>query len=241
MSTTVDAVVMTTIVAAATPGQPPSRRRRLSVAGLLVGPLFTVAYLIEGAFRGHGYSPLRHPVSSLSLGPQGWEQTANFVVCGLLVLLSAIGLRRVLRPGPGAVAVPLLVAIWGVGLLGAGVFTTDPVGGYPTAATPITWHGQLHDLAFSLPGFAALTLAMLVAAVAFARRRAGWFALYSALSGVAFAVLFAFATIGFAGADPWASTAGLWQRLCVSVGWLWLALLTAKLRRTPSSMCETVS
>jgi xanthine/uracil permease len=88
----------------------------------------------------------------------------------------------------------------------------------------------VHDLAFSLPGFAALTLATLTAGVAFARRRSGWFALYSALSGVAFAVLFVFATMGFADVDPWTSAAGLWQRLCVSVGWLWLAVLAANRR-----------
>jgi hypothetical protein len=124
------------------------------------------------------------------------------------------------------------VAVWGTGLIGAGIFVTDPVGGYPTAATPVTWHGLVHDLAFSLPGFAALALAMMTAAVACARRRSGAFALYSALSGVAFAVLFAFATMGFSGIDPWTSTAGLWQRLCVSIGWLWLALLALHCRRS---------
>jgi hypothetical protein len=220
-----------TAVAAATPERPPSRSSRLLVAGLLAGPLFTAGYLTEGAFRGHGYSQLRHPVSSLALGSQGWEQIANFGVCGLLVVLFSIGLRRTLRPGPGALAVPLLVAVWGIGLIGAGIFVTDPVGGYPTAASPVTWHGRLHDLAFSLPGFAALAIAMLTASVAFARRRSGWFALYSALSGVAFVVLFVFATMGFAGIDPWISDAGMWQRLCVSVGWLWLTLLAANLRR----------
>jgi hypothetical protein len=76
------------------------------------------------------------------------------------VVLFSIGLRRTLRPGPGALALPSLVAAWGIGLIGAGSFVTDPVGGYPTAASPVTWHGQLHDLAFSLPGFAALTAAM---------------------------------------------------------------------------------
>jgi Protein of unknown function (DUF998) len=211
-----------TRVAAGTPQRPPSRPSRLLGAGLIVGPLFTAAYLIEGVLRGHGYSALRHPVSSLALGSQGWEQIANFELGGLLVVLFAIGLRRSLRPGPGAVAVPVLVAVWGVGLIGAGAFVTDPVGGYPTAASPVTWHGQVHDLAFSLPGFAALTVAMLTAAVALARRRSGWFAVYSGLSAIAFAAMFALATMGFANASD---TAGLWQRLCVSVGWLWLALL----------------
>jgi uncharacterized protein DUF998 len=216
-----------TAISAATPARPPSRPSRLLAAGLLAGPLFTACYLAEGTFRGHGYAQLRHPVSSLALGPQGWEQIGNFVVSGLLVVLFSIGLRRTLRPGPGALAVPLLVAVWGIGLIGAGVFVTDPVGGYPTAATPVTWHGQLHDLAFSLPGFSALILAMVTATVTFARRRSGRFALYSALSGAAFTVLFAFATMGFAGTEPWTSAAGLWQRLCVSIGWLWLMLLPA--------------
>jgi hypothetical protein len=217
-----------TRVAAGTPQRPPSPPSRLLRAGLIAGPLFTVAYLIEGALRGHGYSALRHPVSSLALGSQGWAQVVNFELSGLLVLLLAIGLRRSLRPGPGALAVPVLVAVWGLGLIGAGAFVTDPVGGYPTAASPVTWHGQLHDLAFSLPGFAALTLAMLTTAVAFARRRSGRFAVYSALSGIAFATMFALATVGFADAS---ATAGLWQRLCVSVGWLWLAVLAANRRR----------
>jgi hypothetical protein len=220
-----------TAVSAATPGRPPSRPGRLLATGLVVGPLFTAGYLMGGLFQGRGYSQIRHPVSSLALGPQGWTQTATFVACGLLVVLFSIGLRRSLRPGPGALAVPLLVAVWGTGLTGAGIFLTDPVGGYPTAASPVTWHGRLHDWAFSLPGFVALTLAMLIAGLAFTRRRQRWFALYSALSAVAFAVLFALTTMGFAGTDPWASAAGLWQRLCVSVGWLWLVLLAANRRR----------
>jgi hypothetical protein len=75
---------------------------------------------------------------------------------------------------------------------------------------------------------------MLIASVAFARRRSGPFAWYSALSGVAFALLFVFATMGFSGSDPWTSAAGLWQRLCVSVGWLWLTLLAVHRRRAAS-------
>jgi hypothetical protein len=220
-----------TRVAAATPDRPPSRPSRLLRAGLVAGPLFTAAYLLEGALRGHGYSAVRHPASSLALGPYGWTQVVNFEVAGVLVLLFAVGLRRALRPGPGAVALPLLIAVWGVGLLGAGAFPTDPVGGYPTAAGPVTWHGQIHDLAFSLPGFAALAAAMVTAVLVYARRGAGRLAVYSLLSAVAFVALFAFATIGFSGTEPWAATAGLWQRLCVSVGWLWLGCLAASHRR----------
>lgn len=214
-----------TAVAAATPREPPPRPSRLLLAGLLAGPIFTAAYLLEGAWRGPGYSVRVDPVSALALGPQGWQQIANFLLCGLLVLLFSAGLRRSLRHGPGALVVPLLVAFWGVGLIGAGIFVTDPLGG------PVTWHGQLHDLAFSLPGFAALTLVMLTSAVVFARRRSPRFAIFSALGGVAFAVLFVVTTLGFVGLDPYAQSAGLWQRACVSIGWWWIALLAADRRR----------
>lgn len=214
-----------TAVAAATPQRPPSRPSRLLLAGLLAGPLFTATYLLAPLLRHDGYSVARDPVSSLALGPPGWLQITNFVVCGLLTLLFALGLRRSLQPGPGSRTVPLLVAIWGAGLIGAGAFLTDPLDG------PVTWHGQLHDLAFSLPAFVALTAAMPAAALA---RRSAWFATCSALSGVAFATLFVLATLGFSGTDPWADAAGLWQRWCLSVGWLWLAVLAAHRRRAAS-------
>jgi hypothetical protein len=217
-----------TLIRAATPGRPPRRPNRLLLAGLWAGPLFVVTFLVQGVLR-DGYDSVRHPVSSLSLGPGGWVQIASFLVSGALCLVFAVGLRRSLRPGPGSVAGPLLLAAWGVGLLGAGVFVTDPVSGYPagTPATPVTpsWHGLLHDLAFSLPGFAALAAAMAVFAYAFARRRARGWAVYSGLSGVAFVVLFFLASAGFAQDPRWVSTAGLWQRLMVGVGWLWLGLL----------------
>lgn len=190
--------------------------RRLLGLGLIAGPLFTTTYLVLGAVHGDGYSVVRHPISSLALGPLGWVQVASFLVSGLLLVLFAVGLRR----GLGAVLLPALVAAGGVGLLGAGIFLSDDVG------APITWHGRLHNEAFSLPGFAALTSAMLVAAVVFAGR----FAVYSAVSGVVFAALFVVAILGFTGSAPWSAAAGLLQRLCVSVGWLWVALLALQTR-----------
>ncbi|WP_432993567.1 DUF998 domain-containing protein [Dactylosporangium sp. CA-233914] len=227
-----------TLIAAATPARPPHRPNRLLRAGLLAGPLFVAALLVEQAFR-DGYDPMRHPVSSLALGPTGWTQIVNFLVAGVLCLAFAVGLRRALRPGPGAAAAPLLLAVWAVGLLGAGVFSTDPVGGYPAgtplAPAPPTWHGRLHDVAFSLPGFVALIAAMFVLAYAYARRRTRIWSAYSALSGIATLTLFTLTTIGFAQVGPFAATAGLLQRLTVTVGWLWLALIAARETRADRS------
>src|ERR1700733_3253474 len=68
------------------------RIRGLLRCGLWAGPVFTAVFLAEGTAR-EDYRQLRHPVSSLALGPRGWVQTANFVVTGTLFLAGAAGLR----------------------------------------------------------------------------------------------------------------------------------------------------
>jgi hypothetical protein len=222
-----------TPIATAAPGRPPHRRSRLLAAGVLAGPLFVVTFLVEGVLR-DAYDPIRHPVSSLALGPSGWVQVLNFLVTGLLALALAAGLRRSLRPGPGWRWGPILVGVWAVGLIGAGVFVTDPVSGYPpgTPAQPQqpSWHGILHDLVFSLPAFIALAAACFVMARAFGKRRAPAWAAFSALSGIAFLVFFFLASAGFSQAPGLVATAGLWQRLAVAVGWLWLTALAVRER-----------
>jgi len=226
------------LIAAATPDGVPRRPDRRLICGLLAGPLFVGTFLVSGAFR-DGYDPLRHPVSSLALGPAGWVQVASFLVAGVLTLVFALGLRQSLKPGPGAAAGPILIGVWGAGLVGAGVFLTDPVSGYP-AGTPASpdqpsWHGLLHDLVFSLPGFAGFAAAIFVLAYAFARRHAPAWAVYSGLSGIAFVVLFVLASAGFSQDPRWVSTAGLLQRLTVGIGWLWLTLLAVRqMKAAPS-------
>ncbi|MEU8276205.1 hypothetical protein ACFYOK_11440 [Microbispora bryophytorum] len=57
----------------------------LLAGGLIVGPLFTLTYLAEGAARAH-YKPLRHPVSCLTLGERGacfvfaWPGTRGWAI-----------------------------------------------------------------------------------------------------------------------------------------------------------------
>jgi hypothetical protein len=104
--------------------------RALLVGGVIAGPVFTLAWLIEGATRA-AYSPVRHPVSSLAFGAYGWTQVANFIVASTLSVGLAVGLWRALRPRGGSTWGPLLVSGYGIGLIGAGVFLTDPVSGYP--------------------------------------------------------------------------------------------------------------
>jgi hypothetical protein len=75
---------------ASTPGKS-ARTRGLLRCGQAAGPVFVAAFLLEGGRR-EGYQPLRHPVSSLALGPRGWIQTASFTVTGTLFLAAAAAL-----------------------------------------------------------------------------------------------------------------------------------------------------
>ena len=203
------------------------RTKTLLACGIIGGPLFVATFLVEGATR-VGYNPLRHPVSSLALGDAGWTQSVNFVVAGLLMLVFAVGLRRALRSFGGSIWGPLLVGVWGIGLLGAGVFPTDPVSGYPPGApdrlTQYTWHGVLHDL-FSLSAFVALAAACFVFGRRFAARGERGWAIYSAITGLAFAVAFVLSSAGFGQAEGLVDLAGLFQRIAITIGFGWLTLL----------------
>nr|WP_042180443.1 DUF998 domain-containing protein [Kibdelosporangium sp. MJ126-NF4]CEL14391.1 hypothetical protein [Kibdelosporangium sp. MJ126-NF4]CTQ88756.1 hypothetical protein [Kibdelosporangium sp. MJ126-NF4] len=94
--------------------------RTLLTCGIIAAPLWTAVSLAQAATRS-GYSLLREPLSMLAAGPLGWIQIANFVVAGVLFVLGAIGLRRVL----GRTWAPRLVLVNGVGMIAAGIFTMD--------------------------------------------------------------------------------------------------------------------
>ena len=209
-----------------------SRERPLALRFLLacgaIGPLlFIVMFLIEGATRPN-YNAWHHFVSSLSQGEQGWMQIANFLMCGVLVLCFAIGLRRVLHPGKGSIWGPLLLGIFGLCLIGAGLFVTDPLLGYPPGApsTP-TLHGVVH-IFLSLVAFIALPAACFVLARRFAGDPAwhGW-AFYSLATGILVIVFFIITDV-VASLDP-NGPAGLFQRLSIIIGWGWIALLAFRL------------
>ena len=110
--------------------------------------------------------------------------------------------------------------------------------GYPPGApdrlSGNSWHGALHDL-FSLLGFVALAAACFVFGRRFAGRgKRGW-ALYSAVSGGVFAVLFVLSSAGFAQVEGLEDLAGLLQRVAVAVGFGWLTLLAVHSLRSLSS------
>jgi hypothetical protein len=202
----------------------------------VIGPLlFIVVFLIEGATR-PGYSAWRTHVSYLALSNQGWQQIANFIICGSLIIAFAVGLRRIWPTGRASVWGPLLIGLFGLGLLIAGAFVTDPGGGYPPGAplngTPQTWHGWVHGISGLLLFNVVLPAACFVLARRFAadphNRR--W-ATYSWMTGALILVISIPSTIilpiaenaGFPVLD------GLIQRVEIIIGWVWLALTALRL------------
>ena len=208
---------------------------RFLIAGGAIGPLlFILVFLIEGATR-PGYSAWHNYVSSLSLSDQGWMQVANFLVCGILTLGFAVGLRQVLQTGRGSVWGPLLLGIFSVALIVAGLFVTDPSLGYPPGthgSGPQTLHGTIHGLA-GLIAFSSLPIASFVMARRFAGdpNWKGW-ALYSVVTGVLVLVFFIASTtvsaLDESGVLPGSPT-GLFQRIAIIAGWSWIALLAIRL------------
>ncbi|MEX5303728.1 DUF998 domain-containing protein [Kocuria sabuli] len=197
----------------------------------MAGPVFITTFLATGAVR-DDYDPMRHPVSSLALGPAGWVQQANFCLNGILYLAFAAGLVRTqdrhCPPLPGI----LLVAAAGAGQIGAGIFTTDPVSGYPPGTAPVLagysgTEALIHDLA-AVPVFVGIPAAALIWARAFARHRCRRWARYSGATAVIMLAGFALTSAAFAQAPALAPVGGLLQRLTVGTGMTWLSALAMR-------------
>ena len=193
--------------------------------------LFTVTYVLEGITR-PGYDAGTQPISALSLGPGGWVQQVNFVVFGILLVLSAVGWYRFLAPGRAAIWFPLIQGINGLCLIGVGVFSMDPFPGYPPGATlaASTVHGTLHS---SLAWVLIITLAM--GCLAFAQYARvllhwrGWF-VYSLITGILILIFWGAFVQGangtIAGLVP---PTGLTERLSAGSHALWMCLLVVTL------------
>ena len=206
------------------------------VAGVVAPLLFTAVWLIDGATRS-GYDPMRHQVSLLSLGDRGWVQVASFFLTGVLVLAFARGIREVLRAGAGRRVIPGAVALCGVGFLLAGVFSTQPMFGYPPGtpdglAATVTLTDAIHLLAAML-----LFAGLFALPVALARR---WWLAGDRRWAIASAIVagVVFLTFGLSGGGPSGellvpAASGLLQRVSLVAGLGWILVLAVRTIREP--------
>lgn len=218
--------------------------RTLLACGAIGAPLFLVVFHLDAATR-PGFELLRHGPSLLMTGDRGWIQITNFVVTGVLMLACAVGLRRALLRGRGSRWGPLLMAAYGLGMICTGVFVTDPQLGFPPG-TPqdllpgvnaeASWHGNVHTVSV-LFMYASLTAACFAFARRFAAEPGGrsWAAGLVANGVAAPTVLIvgAFVLQPFSLSSEWIAVAdGVAGRVIIPLGWIWAALVPARLMAT---------
>lgn len=140
---------------------------------------------------------------------------------------------RAMRGGPGGTWGPLLVGLYGLGLIGAGVFVADPMNGFPpglpaNAYGNVSWHGLLHFV-FGGVGF----IGLIAACFAFARRFAdlgerGW-ARYSVATGVLYFAAFFGIAAGSQQGGAVLTFVVLAFTAAVVLGWAWISAMAARL------------
>lgn len=162
--------------------------RALLACGVASTPVFYALAALQLALR-PGYDIRTQPISFLALGELGWIQIVNFLLTGVLALAGALGLRRALRGQRGGAASPVLAGLYGLGMIGAGLFGPDPLPA-PGQAPQMSATGAMHMVAF-LVSFLSLIAACFVLARRFsAVGKRGW-ALYSIVTAVLAPVLVA--------------------------------------------------
>lgn len=206
---------------------PETLTRALLGCGVAAGPTFVTTFMVEGARR-DSYSSVRHPISSLALGPRGWVQALSFASTGALYLAAALGLKR---SGTEGDLDAVLVGAAATGMLGVATFVSDPADTYPPGPLTRTGHtprGAVHDV-FTAATLAGLPTAVLVYSRAMLHDGHKPWALYSAGSALAMLVSFAMCSAGSRGRARFTPYEGLLERACVvaGVGWLSSSCLRA--------------
>ncbi|GHE45129.1 DUF998 domain-containing protein [Streptomyces vinaceus] len=197
--------------------------RRWLLGAVAAGPVFLAVGVAQGLAR-DGFDFSRNALSQLALGEAGWVQTVNFLLAGALLVIGAVGLRRVLGGHPGGTWGPVLVGVFGASFGAASAFPADAGAGFPAGApdaTVMSGHGAVHMVA-GMVGYLALCAAFVVLAGSLAARgHRGW--------AVASRVVPVFVLAGFAAsaASVLAFTAG------AGLGLLWLTAVTTRLASAP--------
>ncbi|MCU1583684.1 MAG: hypothetical protein JWM49_240 [Microbacteriaceae bacterium] len=202
--------------------------RALLACGIAAGPLYLVVGFAQ-AFLRPGFDAAHNDLSVLANGDLGWIQTTNLVLTGILILLCSMGIRRSLYPGGSSTWGPLLIGLYGVGLLGAGIFIADPMNGFPPGtppghATTGSVHGFLHFVTGGL-GFIGLIAGCFVLSRRFFVSGNRVLGAFSIVTGGFFLLAF----VGIASGST-SAVIVLGFTAAVILAWIWLAVTAAHLR-----------
>jgi hypothetical protein len=207
--------------------------RRLLTCGIIAEPLYIIVGALEMLTRA-GFDLRRHPLSLMSNGDWGWVHSTMLVTTGVLTIVGAVGMRRALHNDLGKIAAPVTVGLYGLGLIGAGVFSTDPALGFPPGtpmdANTVSWHGMLHFIVGAI-GFLGLIIACFVFARYFAAHKQWGWTVYSVTTGILFSAAFYGIATGSQHGGALLTFVLLAFTAAVVLGWLWLSAIGAHLRQ----------
>lgn len=214
------------------PDCPPEVRitRSLLGYGMLAGPFYVVASVIEGIAR-PGFDFTRHDWSLLANGGVGWIHMLVLGLTGLMVIAAAVGFVRHLRARGRSGAAGWFLGVYGAGMVGAGIFIADPANGFPLGTpegpdpTPSV-HALLH-LVFGGLGFIGLIVCCLIRARQFHKESERGWAVFSLATGVLFLAAF----IGIASGGSATSVGVLAFTAAIILAWTWLLLVSRRMYR----------
>ncbi len=195
---------------------------------LLVGVATTVVFyavmVIEGVRR-PGYDPIYHTGSELEIGEDGWIMRASFVLMAAGMVAYAVGIYQALDTLLGAG----LLVVFAMGNVVAGMFTPDPIRGFPPGAPiqtpprPLSWQARVHDVTGPVMFLALFGACVTVAAQLELKR--SW-AVYSVVTAIAGLGMMIWTALAY---QRDAANTGLVQRGLLGAYYLWIVVLGIEL------------
>ncbi|RNC68066.1 MAG: DUF998 domain-containing protein [Desulfuromonadales bacterium] len=198
--------------------------RRLGILCGILGPLLWLSLIgVAGAMRPE-FNHITHYISELGERGSSTEvmmRYAAFEFTGLLYLCFASALLATFRKEWCSTLAAGLIALEGLGRIGAGVFPCDPgCGGFSS-------NQEIHRL-FATVGFVTGILAAIVWGITFRRhgwpRRWTWYSVGTGILALIFLLLMSWSQ------NP-VNTPGLFEHLATGVLSLWLLVFAAQLMR----------
>ncbi|HUK36000.1 MAG TPA: DUF998 domain-containing protein [Vicinamibacterales bacterium] len=166
--------------------------RALLACGVMAGPVYVTVTMIQALTR-DGFDLRQHRFSWLTTGDLGWIQQSNMVLVGVMMLLLALGVSRMMRTGRGAVWGPRLLALFGVAYIIGGMLRADSVAGFPPGTTlemvHTTWHGAAQNASRSISSLLLIATSLVIAARFTAEKQRAWAWFYATAIPAVFAAL----------------------------------------------------
>jgi len=211
-----------------------SPTRALLACGAVAGPMYVTVTMAEALTR-DGFDLRQHRFSWLTTGDLGWIHQSSMVLVGMLTVLFAIGVGRMVRTGRGAVWGPRLLGLFAIAYIIGGVLRADPVAGFPPGTTPemvhTTWQGAVQNASRGASSLLLIATSLVIAGwfAAQGRRSSAWF--YGAAIPTVFVALTA---VGLAiGGNPTALA-------FLMTPWIWVTALAVHLYQREAKLRHDV-